>query len=322
MTVLDVGQGLAVVVETHRHALVYDTGPRYSDEADAGGRLVAPFLRAEGIERLAAHDRHAPGQRPQRRRADVACDGARGRFVSSLPADHAILARRAADGGVAERCEAGQAWTWDGVRFTVLQPTPRSTRSPQTSRTTSRASCASTPTTAARSLTGDLEARGELELVRSDPECAQGGRAARAASRQPHVVDAGVHRGGGAPDRGVHAGLPQPVRPSASGGRRALRPRGHPGLPDGSRRRAHVHVRAGSIARASRRARARPEVLVRRAGARGDEAASSDGRRMPARSPRSSAGANPSSARGVSHRSLRRSDASGKSVSTRFSSTP
>jgi competence protein ComEC len=52
MTVLDVGQGLAVVVETHRHTLLYDTGPRYTDDADAGGRIVAPYLRAAGLERL------------------------------------------------------------------------------------------------------------------------------------------------------------------------------------------------------------------------------------------------------------------------------
>src|SRR5204862_2631088 len=42
MTVLDVGQGLAVLVQTQHHALLYDTGPRYNDEADAGGRIIAP----------------------------------------------------------------------------------------------------------------------------------------------------------------------------------------------------------------------------------------------------------------------------------------
>src|SRR4029077_4544977 len=52
ITVLDVGQGLAVLVQTHRHALLYDTGPRFSDTADAGNRIVAPMLRANGISRL------------------------------------------------------------------------------------------------------------------------------------------------------------------------------------------------------------------------------------------------------------------------------
>jgi competence protein ComEC len=104
--VLDVGQGLAVVVRTHDHALVYDTGPRYTDESDAGGRQVAPFLRAEGIERLAGmivthqDSDHSGGALTLLATVPVE------RFVSSLPKDHLILARRTADGGSVERCEA------------------------------------------------------------------------------------------------------------------------------------------------------------------------------------------------------------------------
>src|SRR5690606_10283288 len=51
-TVLDVGQGLAVVVRTHAHTLLYDAGPRYGSDADAGERVVLPYLRAHGIARL------------------------------------------------------------------------------------------------------------------------------------------------------------------------------------------------------------------------------------------------------------------------------
>ena len=54
MTVLDVGQGLAVMIRTHAHALLYDTGPRYNDDADAGSRIIAPYLRAIGVARLSA----------------------------------------------------------------------------------------------------------------------------------------------------------------------------------------------------------------------------------------------------------------------------
>ena len=52
--VLDVGQGLAVLVRTAEHSLLYDTGPMYSAEANAGQRVVVPFLRAVGITRLDA----------------------------------------------------------------------------------------------------------------------------------------------------------------------------------------------------------------------------------------------------------------------------
>ena len=120
-------------------------------------------------------------------------------FLSSLPDGHPIVARRALDGASAERCEAGQQWTWDDVRFTVLQPTAAHYAMPQ--RKSNDLSCVVRIESAHGSvlLTGDLEARGEQELVRRDAAVAQGRRAAGAASRQPHVVDAGVHRRRGSP---------------------------------------------------------------------------------------------------------------------------
>jgi len=51
LTVLDIGQGLAAVVETRHYTLVYDTGPRFTETTDAGGRIIAPFLRASGLRR-------------------------------------------------------------------------------------------------------------------------------------------------------------------------------------------------------------------------------------------------------------------------------
>jgi competence protein ComEC len=46
--VLDVGQGLAIVLELPEKLLVYDTGPAYSQQFDAGSGIVAPFLRYRG----------------------------------------------------------------------------------------------------------------------------------------------------------------------------------------------------------------------------------------------------------------------------------
>ena len=54
LQVLDVGQGLAVVVRTSRHALLYDAGPAVRDGWDAGERAVLPALRALGVSRLDA----------------------------------------------------------------------------------------------------------------------------------------------------------------------------------------------------------------------------------------------------------------------------
>ncbi|HEY9277913.1 MAG TPA: ComEC/Rec2 family competence protein [Methylotenera sp.] len=52
VTVLDVGQSLSVAVQTATHTLLYDAGGKYSEQADAGSRIVLPFLRGEGVSRL------------------------------------------------------------------------------------------------------------------------------------------------------------------------------------------------------------------------------------------------------------------------------
>ena len=52
ITVLDVGQGLAVHVQTASHDMIYDTGPRFSLDANSGNRIILPYLRAAGVVRL------------------------------------------------------------------------------------------------------------------------------------------------------------------------------------------------------------------------------------------------------------------------------
>jgi competence protein ComEC len=112
----DIGQGNAVLVRTATHSLLYDAGPRYSLESDAGHRVLVPLLRAYG-ERLDTlllshrdtdHTGGAPAVLAMQPQAEL---------LSSIEATHPLHAVRAA-----RRCEAGQAWTWDGVRFEVLHP--------------------------------------------------------------------------------------------------------------------------------------------------------------------------------------------------------
>ncbi|MDR3300822.1 MAG: DNA internalization-related competence protein ComEC/Rec2 [Candidatus Accumulibacter sp.] len=108
--VLDVGQGLAVLVRTAEHTLLYDTGPRYGAESDAGQRIVAPLLRAVGVARLDAlvvshRDLdHAGGLESVRAHGPIA------RFLTSMT------------GVGAEPCVDGQSWEWDGIRFAMLHP--------------------------------------------------------------------------------------------------------------------------------------------------------------------------------------------------------
>lgn len=110
ITVLDVGQGLAALVQTRDHALLYDPGPLYSAESDAGQRVVVPYLRAIGLNRL---DMMMVTHR------DTDHSGGMASVAAALPVGEV----RTSIAGIGdERCLAGQAWEWDGVRFTVLHP--------------------------------------------------------------------------------------------------------------------------------------------------------------------------------------------------------
>ncbi|MCC7039156.1 MAG: DNA internalization-related competence protein ComEC/Rec2 [Burkholderiales bacterium] len=168
LTVLDVGQGLAAVIETRQHTLVYDAGPGWGDVSDAGARIVVPFLRAVGRLHADAivisHQDldHAGGALSLMRAVPF------GSLVSSLAAEHPIAVQAAAHDGV--RCRAGQRWTWDGVRFTILHPTPDEYDDPQA--TTNDRSCVlriDGPGGSAL-LAGDIEALSEARLVRKWPQ--------------------------------------------------------------------------------------------------------------------------------------------------------
>ncbi|MEP7327912.1 MAG: ComEC/Rec2 family competence protein, partial [Betaproteobacteria bacterium] len=167
LTALDVGQGLAVVIETRHYTLVYDTGPRFTDTADAGNRIIAPFLRAAGLPRIdgliVSHQDidHAGGMR------SLLTTVPTGWFASSLYADHAIMATL---GGRVPLlgCNAGQQWTWDLVRFTMLHPTAVDYADARAK--TNDRSCVVRIDSAFGSalLTGDIEAISEMRLVARD----------------------------------------------------------------------------------------------------------------------------------------------------------
>ena len=120
LVALDVGQGLSVHVQTAGHDLIYDAGPAWGTDADAGGRIVVPYLRAAGVRHLdvlmiSHSDRdHEGGARSVLEAVRV------GELLSSLPSGHALeqlpVPRR--------HCQQGQGWEWDGVRFDVLHPLP------------------------------------------------------------------------------------------------------------------------------------------------------------------------------------------------------
>ena len=162
VTVLDVGQGLAIHVQTATHDLLFDAGPVFSAEADSGNRIIAPYLRALGVRRLdtlvVSHaDRDHEGGA-----ASVLAALPTGMLKTSLPYEHALSAQPVPQ----QLCTDGDAWAWDGVRFEMLHPGTE-----PLSRKTNDLSCVLRVTTGGRSmlLTSDIEAVSEGALLKRYP---------------------------------------------------------------------------------------------------------------------------------------------------------
>ncbi len=161
LTVLDVGQGLAVVAQTAHHALLYDSGPAFNTEVDAGNRIVAPYLRASGINELSgmivSHDDsdHSGGA--------ISVLGALPTtwLTSSLPAAHGAHSHAAQS----IQCFAGQQWQWDDVRFEVLHPAHESYTDPQLKDNESGCVLRIASRFGSVLLPADIERSSELEIV-------------------------------------------------------------------------------------------------------------------------------------------------------------
>jgi competence protein ComEC len=118
VTVLDVGQGLSVVIETNAHTLVYDTGPAFRTGSDTGQLVVVPFLQSRGLVELDAlvvsHDDsdHRGGATSVLEQVPTATvwTGPGVALAGLEPAhQHAV-------------CRRGVRWQWDGVEFAFLHP--------------------------------------------------------------------------------------------------------------------------------------------------------------------------------------------------------
>ena len=151
--VLDVGQGLAVVVRTAEHNLLYDAGPLYSAESDAGQRIIVPYLRAHGVRQI---DALVVTHR------DTDHSGGVLAVQEALPIARTLSSVAELPG---EPCFAGQAWEWDGVRFTILHPS--ATDYEHRAAKTNHMSCVLRIENAFGSvlLTSDIEARDEQALL-------------------------------------------------------------------------------------------------------------------------------------------------------------
>jgi competence protein ComEC len=150
ITLLDVGQGLAAAVQTKQHALVFDTGPKFSQSFDTGAAVVIPFLRQKGIKKLnmliVSHkdNDHRGGLKSIQQEIDVA------KLLSSYGEKGSEL------------CQTGQSWLWDGVLFEILNPDKSITYKKR-----NNASCVLRISAGKESLllSADIEKRAEKQLV-------------------------------------------------------------------------------------------------------------------------------------------------------------
>ncbi len=162
LTVLDVGQGSAAVIQTQNHVAVFDAGAKFSDRLDAGSSVVLPYLRSQGIQSLdyliISH-----GDADHIGGAQVILDRLPETSLIGQDIGKLVASKK-------RRCVEGHKWQWDGVDFVFLSPVtagfspdnPGAKREKRNNR-----SCVLQVSSKAGSVlfTGDIEKRTEQKLL-------------------------------------------------------------------------------------------------------------------------------------------------------------
>lgn len=160
MAVLDVGQGLSMVIKTAKHTLLYDAGPAFSANNDAGSRIILPYLRGQGIKKidgfLLSHN-------------DTDHTGGANSVLAQMPVDWIASSFNLPEAwqkpANVRTCFAGQHWVWDNVKFEVLHPQLADLANLTTK--DNNQSCVVKVTSQFGSvlLTGDIEREAEMALL-------------------------------------------------------------------------------------------------------------------------------------------------------------
>lgn len=147
--ILDVGQGLAVAIETRHGMTLYDTGMAWRSGSSAASQTIVPFLRSRGVRRI---DRIIVSH------SDLDHSGGLGELRRAFEVGHVIVGEHLGTDGEWQ-CAAGQNWWSGAIRFEVLHPAAAEEGND--------ASCVLRVSSGQHALllTGDIEARTERALV-------------------------------------------------------------------------------------------------------------------------------------------------------------
>ena len=114
LVLLDVGQGLSIVIQTVENTLVFDTGAKYSEKSDMASLVILPYLKGAGVKRIdrliISHgdNDHAGGAKT---------------LLTNVPVNHLMTSvPELFQGYKPITCKEGMSWALDGVNFEFLSP--------------------------------------------------------------------------------------------------------------------------------------------------------------------------------------------------------
>ena len=165
-TVLDIGQGTAVLIETAHKRLLYDTGPIQGKD-DAGQRTILPYLRGRGINQIDrmvishSDSDHVGGATSLLKQISFTS------MMGSLPSNNPLLLNLQSRKIPSIPCRYGQHWTWDEVEFLIWHPHEDTLFQDHYSMKPNEMSCVLEIRNKNSSLwlTGDVEKQGEAEIT-------------------------------------------------------------------------------------------------------------------------------------------------------------
>lgn len=150
--VLDVGQGLAVVVRTQNHTLIYDTGSSSASGFNMGDAVINPFLITNKINKIdmivISH-------------GDNDHIGGLDAILNNFKVTQVITSAPEKINSKSEICKTGQNWIWDNIKFEILNPQIKNNLKGN------NASCVLKVSSKNLSLllTGDIEKKAEKKLL-------------------------------------------------------------------------------------------------------------------------------------------------------------